>query len=85
MSGKRGNVKGEQLMKQILVIQGGGRAGGNTAQLTDSFIKGAEDAGHQAEKYHWFRRRSKAVLDAMPAGMENLVFNEIAFMRLFQK
>lgn len=72
-------------MKQILVIQGGGRAGGNTAQLTDSFTKEQRMRVIRQRKYHWFRRRSKAVLDAMPAGMENLVFNEIAFMRLFQK
>ncbi|MCM1263455.1 MAG: flavodoxin family protein [Butyrivibrio sp.] len=36
-------------MKNILVIQGGGRPKGNTAQLADSFIKGAEDAGHKVE------------------------------------
>lgn len=37
-------------MKNILVIQGGGRANGNTAQLVDAFIRGAEEAGHQVEK-----------------------------------
>lgn len=37
-------------MKNILVIQGGGRANGNTAQLVDAFIRGAEDAGHRLEK-----------------------------------
>ena len=36
-------------MKQILVIQGGGRPKGNTAQLVASFVKGAEDAGHSVE------------------------------------
>lgn len=36
-------------MKNILIIQGGGRPKGNTAQLTDSFAKGAQDAGHQVE------------------------------------
>lgn len=35
-------------MKKILVIQGGGRPKGNTAQLVDSFIKGVEEAGHSA-------------------------------------
>ena len=49
-------------MKQILVIQGGGRAGGNTAQLTDSFIKGAEDAGHQAEKISLVQKEVKGCL-----------------------
>ena len=37
-------------MKNILVVQGGGRAKGNTAQLEDSFIKGATEAGHTVEK-----------------------------------
>ena len=36
-------------MKQILVIQGGGRQNGNTAQLIEAFVKGAESAGHQTE------------------------------------
>ena len=37
-------------MKNILVVQGGGRAKGNTAQLVDSFIKGATEAGHTVQK-----------------------------------
>lgn len=37
-------------MKNILVVQGGGRAKGNTAQLVESFIKGATEAGHTVEK-----------------------------------
>lgn len=36
-------------MKKILVIQGGGRANGNTARLINAFINGAADAGHDAE------------------------------------
>lgn len=32
-------------MKKILVVQGGGRTKGNTAQLIDSFVKGAEESG----------------------------------------
>ena len=38
-------------MKNILVIAGGGRANGNTAQLVNAFIKGSEEAGHKVEKY----------------------------------
>lgn len=37
-------------MKKILVIVGSGRKKGNTDQLADSFIKGAEEAGHQVKK-----------------------------------
>ena len=37
-------------MKNVLVVIGGGRPKGNTAKLVDSFVKGAEDAGHNVEK-----------------------------------
>lgn len=36
-------------MKKILVISGGGRANGNTAQLARAFMKGAAEAGHRTE------------------------------------
>ncbi len=37
-------------MKKILIVQGGGRPGGNTAQLVDAFMRGAAAAGHTVEK-----------------------------------
>lgn len=37
-------------MRNILVITGGGRRNGNTAQLVDAFVHGAEDAGHHVER-----------------------------------
>lgn len=37
-------------MKKILVISCGGRPRGNTAQLTDAFIRGAEEAGNQVQR-----------------------------------
>ena len=37
-------------MKNILVISGGGRPHGNTAQLVDAFIRGAKEAGNHTEK-----------------------------------
>ncbi len=36
-------------MKDIIVIQGGGRPGGNTARLIGSFVRGVEEAGHRVE------------------------------------
>lgn len=36
-------------MKNILIVLGGGRRGGNTAQLAEAFAKGAVEAGHQVE------------------------------------
>ena len=37
-------------MKHILVIVGSCRKNGNTEQLADAFIRGAQDAGHRVEK-----------------------------------
>ena len=37
------------IMKNILIIQGGGRPKGNTAQLVGSFAKGAGEAGHKVK------------------------------------
>lgn len=37
-------------MKNILIISGSGRPGGNTAQLADAFTRGAEEAGHRVER-----------------------------------
>lgn len=36
-------------LKRIIVILGGGRSNGNTVQLAEAFMKGATEAGHQAE------------------------------------
>lgn len=36
-------------MKNILIVVGGGRPKGNTAQLVHAFAKGAEEAGHHVE------------------------------------
>ena len=36
-------------MKNILIVQGGGRPNGNTAKLITSFVKGITEAGHVAE------------------------------------
>lgn len=36
-------------MKNILIITGSGRPGGNTSQLVDAFTRGAEEAGHHVE------------------------------------
>lgn len=49
-------------MKNILVIQGGGRPKGNTAQLIGSFTKGAEDAGHSVEVISLMKNEVKGCL-----------------------
>lgn len=49
-------------MKNILVIQGGGRPKGNTAQLISSFAKGAREAGHQVDVFSLLRYEVKGCL-----------------------
>lgn len=49
-------------MKKILVIQGGGRSNGNTTQLVEHFIKGAEYAGHSVEKISLLKNEVKGCL-----------------------
>lgn len=49
-------------MKNILIIQGGGRPKGNTAQLVGSFVRGAEDAGHQIEVVSLLKHEVKGCL-----------------------
>ncbi len=49
-------------MKEILVVQGGGRANGNTAQLVSSFSKGAEEAGHSVEVISLLKNEVKGCL-----------------------
>jgi multimeric flavodoxin WrbA len=49
-------------MKNILIIQGGGRPKGNTAQLTASFEKGAADAGHSIETISLLKNEVKGCL-----------------------
>ncbi|MDR1621121.1 MAG: flavodoxin family protein [Synergistaceae bacterium] len=49
-------------MKQILVIIAGGRPNGNTSQLVDSFIKGAEESGNQIERISLLKTEVKGCL-----------------------
>lgn len=49
-------------MKNILIIQGGGRPKGNTAQLVMGFVKGAEEAGHHVEVVSLLKNEVKGCL-----------------------
>lgn len=49
-------------MKQILIVMGGGRPKGNTAQLVDAFARGVEEAGHSVEKVSLLRSEVKDCL-----------------------
>ncbi len=56
-------------MKHILVIVGSCRKNGNTEQLADAFIRGAQDAGHRVEKVFLGAKKINGCLDATPAAM----------------
>ena len=47
---------------QILIIQGGGRLKGNTAQLVAAFTRGAESAGHTVEMVSLLKNEVKGCL-----------------------
>lgn len=49
-------------MKKILIIQGGGRPKGNTAQLVESFQRGAEEAGYSVEVISLLQNEVKGCL-----------------------
>ena len=49
-------------MKKILVIQGGGRANGNTARLVQSFARGAVESGHEVEIISLIKHEVKGCL-----------------------
>ena len=49
-------------MKNIVVVMGGGRPKGNTAQLVGAFVKGAEEAGHLVEKVSLLKTEVKGCL-----------------------
>lgn len=51
------------MSKKILVISGSPRKGGNSDLLADEFIRGAKEAGNQAEKILVREKKIKAVLD----------------------
>lgn len=46
---KSGARERGETMKKIVILLGGGRPRGNTAQLAEAFAKGAQAAGHQVE------------------------------------
>ena len=48
-------------MKNILIIQGGGRPNGNTAQLVEHFARGAKEAGHTVEVISLRKQGSKGL------------------------
>ena len=55
-------MQGGMTVKKILIVQGGGRANGNTAQLVSHFVKGAEESGHLVEVISLVKNEVKGCL-----------------------
>ena len=58
-------------MKKILIIQGGGRKNGNTARLVSQFVKGVQEAGHNAEVISLMEKEVKGCLGCNACRYEN--------------
>lgn len=72
-------------MKRILVIVGGGRPNGNTAQLVSAFCKGAEEAGHQLETISLTKNEVKGCLGCNACRYEKPCVQKDAFNDLVPK
>ncbi len=68
-------------MKNILIIQGGGRPNGNTDQLIGQFKKGAEDAGHHVEIISLMKEEVKGCLGCNACRYEKPCVQKDAFGR----
>lgn len=72
-------------MKNILVVLGGGRASGNTAQLANSFIRGAREAGHQVERVSLVQTEVRGCLGCNACRYEKPCVQKDGFAALIPK
>ncbi len=72
-------------MKKILVVIGGGRPKGNTAQLVAAFCKGAEEAGHQIETISLIKNEIKGCLGCNACRYEKPCVQKDSFNDLVPK
>ncbi|WP_321426276.1 flavodoxin family protein [uncultured Bacteroides sp.] len=74
------------MSKNILVLTGSPRKGGNSDQLADAFISGAQKAGHTAVKFATANKNIKGCVDCMSCYSKGVAcsfnddFNELAPM-----
>ena len=59
------------MTKKVLVLMSSARKGGNTDRLTDEFIRGAQDAGHDVEKVMVARLNIKGCLGCRACRVKN--------------
>lgn len=75
----------DKSMKKILVIQSSGKAKGNTAQLVDSFVKGAEENGPLVEVISLVKNEVKPCLGCNACRYEKPCIQKDAFNDLVPK
>lgn len=76
---------GGTIHKKILVIQGGGRTKGNTAQLVDSFVKGSQSKGHSVEVISLTKNEVKGCLGCKACRYEKPCVQKDAFNDIVPK
>ncbi len=72
-------------MKNILVVLGGGRPNGNTAQLADAFIRGAQEAGHTVEKVSLLKTEVKGCIGCNACRFDKPCIQKDGFNELIPK
>lgn len=72
-------------MKNILIVVGGGRRGGNTAQLAQAFAKGATEAGHRVETISLAEHEVKGCIGCNACRHEKPCIQKDAFNSLVPK
>ncbi|GAA0220921.1 flavodoxin family protein [Metaclostridioides mangenotii] len=72
-------------MNNIIVLQGGGRPKGNTAQLVDSFVKGAKETGHQVEVISLIKNEVKGCIGCNACRYGKLCVQKDSFNELVPK
>ena len=72
-------------MKKILVIHSSGRSKGNTAQLVESFVKGANEKGHYTEVISLVKNEVKPCLGCNACRYEKPCIQKDAFNELIPK
>lgn len=72
-------------MKKILVIQSSGKTNGNTAQLVNSFVKGAQEKGHAVEVISLVKNEVKPCLGCNACRYEKPCVQKDAFNALVPK
>ena len=70
-------VKEVPMSKKVLILSGSPRKGGNSDILCDEFLRGAQDAGHKAEKIHasgYLAKKFRTVKVKLKAGYRVMLY-----------